>query len=137
MKNQNHTSLADLSPKAQAQAVKQIGGKSIFSRAKGHKYNAVPTEVDGRKFASNSEAMRYCQLKMMQDARLISDLLLQVPYDLKIGDITIGRWVADFVYMDNTLKRRVVEDRKGFRTPLYRWKKKHFEAQYGIKILET
>jgi hypothetical protein len=31
---------------------------------------------------------------------------------------------------------RVVEDVKGFKTPLYRWKKKHFEAQHGIQIRE-
>jgi hypothetical protein len=26
---------------------------------------------------------------------------------------------------------------KGFKTPLYRWKKKHVEAQYGITIREV
>jgi hypothetical protein len=30
----------------------------------------------------------------------------------------------------------VVEDVKGFRTPLYRLKKKLIEAQYGIAIIE-
>jgi hypothetical protein len=30
----------------------------------------------------------------------------------------------------------VVEDVKGFKTELYRWKKKHVEAQYGIEIVE-
>lgn len=30
----------------------------------------------------------------------------------------------------------VVEDVKGFKTPLYKWKKKHVEAQYGITIRE-
>ena len=33
--------------------------------------------------------------------------------------------------------RRVVEDVKGFKTPLYRWKKKHVEAQYGITVTEV
>jgi hypothetical protein len=32
--------------------------------------------------------------------------------------------------------RHVVEDVKGFKTPLYRWKKKHVETQYGIEIRE-
>ena len=31
----------------------------------------------------------------------------------------------------------MTEDVKGFKTPLYRWKKKHVAAQYGIDILET
>jgi hypothetical protein len=31
----------------------------------------------------------------------------------------------------------VVEDVKGMRTPMYRWKKKHVEAQYGITITEV
>lgn len=32
---------------------------------------------------------------------------------------------------------RVVEDCKGFKTEIYLRSKKHFEAQYGIRIRET
>lgn len=31
----------------------------------------------------------------------------------------------------------VVEDCKGMKTPLYLWKRRHFEIQYGVKIRET
>ncbi len=45
--------------------------------------------------------------------------------------------VADFSYTDTRTGLVVVEDVKGFKTPLYRWKKRHVEAQYGFRILET
>ena len=52
-----------------------------------------------------------------------------------VSGITIGHYVADFEYLEGDV--RIVEDVKGMKTPLYRWKKKHFEAQYGLKIRET
>ena len=46
----------------------------------------------------------------------------------------IGRYRADFSYEELTETGGrwdfTVEDVKGFKTPLYRWKKKHVEAQY-------
>jgi hypothetical protein len=50
----------------------------------------------------------------------------------------IFTYVADFSYVDNVPPHpmTVVEDVKGFRTPLYRLKKKLIEAQYGIAITE-
>ena len=49
----------------------------------------------------------------------------------------MGRYEADFVYVDLTNGAVTVEDCKGFRTDLYIWKRKHMKAQYGIDILET
>ena len=48
----------------------------------------------------------------------------------------IGVYRADFKYHDKETMPYVVEDVKGFATALYRWKKKHVEAQYGIVIRE-
>lgn len=108
-----------------------------------HKYGAVPTVVDGIRFASKAEAKRYQELLLLAKAGEIEMLTLQEEYPLTVncgaltGGKVIGKYVADFAYFDKRHKRNVVEDVKGFKTPLYRWKKKHVEAQYGISITEV
>jgi len=103
---------------------------------RGHKYGAVRTEVDGVKFASKAEARRYSELKLLERAGQIFGLQLQPPFRLEVGRECIGIYKADFSYRDKRDGRTVVEDVKGFKTELYRWKKKHVEAQYGITITE-
>ena len=121
-------------------------------RIKGHKYRAKPTEVDGVRFASQKEARRYAELKLLERAGEIWDLELQPRFPLCVPSTTgtvmgaakalagtfdgrIGEYRGDFAYHDKS--GRVVEDVKGFKTPLYRWKKRHVEAQYGIEIREV
>ena len=100
-----------------------------------NKYNAIPQVVDGHRFPSRREAKRYTDLKLLQRAGRIHDLRIQVAYPLKVDDQIIGKYVADFVYWEGSTE--IVEDCKGFRTPLYKWKKKHFEAQYRKTLKET
>jgi hypothetical protein len=106
------------------------------------KYRAVRTTIDGITFASKREAKRYSELKMLEKAGEIWDLQLQAKFALYVllqhpdSDSPIGHYIADFTYK-NRQREHVVEDSKGFRTPLYKWKKKHFEAQYGITIQEV
>ena len=50
--------------------------------------------------------------------------------------VCLGKYIADFRYRAGRQGLLVVEDVKGFKTPLYRWKKKHVEAQYGITVVE-
>lgn len=75
--------------------------------------------------------------------REIKDLELQKKFELqpkyKINDKTIRAisYVADFVYWDNTKKEVIIEDTKGFRTEIYKLKKKLFEYKYGIEIKEV
>jgi hypothetical protein len=106
-----------------------------------HKYGAKPTVVDGIRFASMKEAKRYAELKLLEKAGEIHGLQLQPVFVLRAEDAEkpIGRYVADFQYNQRCHggSRRVVEDVKGFKTPLYRWKKKHVELQYGITIREV
>jgi len=42
---------------------------------------------------------------------------------------------ADFAYA--TREGTVIEDVKGVRTPLYRWKKLHVEIEYDVRIVEV
>jgi Protein of unknown function (DUF1064) len=100
-----------------------------------NKYGAKRTEVDGITFDSKREATRYQDLKVMQDLGLISNLTLQVKYDLVMNGIKICSYKSDFDYEENG--QRVVEDCKGMRTPTYKIKKKMMLALHGIEIRET
>lgn len=126
----------------------------ITGRSARSKYRAVPKVVDGIRFASKREAKRYQELRLLERAGEIWDLELQPRFPLYVpstsgylsraakamaegGTFRIGEYRADFKYRDRATIPYVVEDSKGFRTPLYRWKKKHVEAQYGITIREV
>ncbi len=114
----------------------RIGSGKVQGRSK---YNAVKTTVDGVTFDSKAEARRYSELKLMEKASDIQGLELQPIFDLLASDgvhrpVYLGKYVADFRYYRGM--EEIVEDVKGFKTPLYRWKKKHVEAQYGLTIKE-
>lgn len=100
------------------------------------KFKNIRTEKDGQKFDSKWEAERFEQLKLLEAAGEIRDLRPQVPFPLLVGEELIGAYVADAVYVTSDGKK-VVEDAKGCKTPLYRWKAKHFRAQYGFAITEV
>jgi hypothetical protein len=104
------------------------------------KYRAVPTVVDGIRFASKAEARRYGELKLLEKAGEITDFELQPRYELYVtqngwnGRHLVGRYVADFRYREIPLDQIVIEDVKGMMTPLAKWKIKHAELQYGITV---
>lgn len=90
---------------------------------------------DGQKFDSKREWARYATLEWMQKAGEIWDLKRQVKYRIEIAGIRICDYVADFVYQ--TKAGQVVEDSKGFRTPIYRLKKKLMKAIHNIEVYES
>lgn len=101
------------------------------------KYKAKRTEVDGIKFASKKEANRYLQLKLMEKAGEISNLRLQVPYIL-IDKSDFGRaikYICDFAYSQNGIE--ITEDVKGYKTDVYKIKKRLLAERYGIIIKEV
>lgn len=73
----------------------------------------------------------------MEKAGDIRDLRAHVSFPLMVGDTLIGAYEADAVYIEVATGRKVVEDSKGVRTPLFRWKARHFKAQYGFAITEV
>jgi hypothetical protein len=102
------------------------------------KYRAQPVVIDGIRFASKGESTRWHELKLMERAGLIVELDRQRRFRLNAeGGQKVGEYVADFTYRQRPGMQFVVEDYKGFPTPLYLWKRRHFEAQYGIKITEV
>ncbi len=98
------------------------------------KYKAVPTMVGDIRFASQAEARRYRELLLLNKAGQIRCLELQPVFKISVNGRPICKYVADFQYIEGN--RLVVEDCKGFRTPIYRLKKKLVEATHGIKIQE-
>ena len=107
--------------------------RPVNSRAK---FKNIRTERNGQKFDSKWEAERFEQLKLMEAAGEIRELRPQVAFPLMVGDALVGAYVADAVYV-TAGGRKVVEDAKGCKTPLYRWKARHFRAQYGFAITEV
>lgn len=106
-----------------------------LKKAYRRKYRNKPVVIDNIRFSSTAEGTRYNELKWRKSAGEIRGLRLQPKYDLHVNGVLIGRYVPDFDYYEND--KLVVEDVKGFKTDLYSWKKKHFEAEYGIKLTEV
>lgn len=105
------------------------------------KYGNKKTEVDGITFDSKAEARRYGQLKLLERAGAIQGLTLQ-PVFVLIPSVTVqGRkrpaikYKADFQYIEG--EKRVVEDVKGVRTPVYNLKRHLMKYVHGIDIKEV
>lgn len=99
------------------------------------KYGAVKVTIDGVTFASKAEGRHYETLRARLYAGLIHDLELQPKFPLIVAGVTVGNYIADFKYYlsDGEL---VVDEVKGFKTPIYRLKKRIVEAFYGFKVTE-
>jgi hypothetical protein len=105
-----------------------------------NKYNAVKTTIDNITFHSKKEAARYAQLKLYEKGGLISDLRLQVPYEL-IPKLVINgkteraiKYVADFVYFDTVHKVEICEDVKGMLTDIFKLKYRLMFQVHNIQI---
>lgn len=121
-------------------------------RRNGHKYGAVRTEVDGHSFASKAEARRYQELRLLEKAGKIESLELQPVFvlhaPLTTGTVrgalkatagalpVIGKAKMDFRYFRlEPPTGWVTEDVKGMDNQLSRWKRRHVEAQYGVRVV--
>lgn len=104
------------------------------AKPKASKYRAQRVEVDGITFDSKLEARRYALLKIARSAGYL-DFKMQVSYPLEVNGQKVTTYRADFVvtYPDGRVE---VEDCKGFKTPVYRLKKKLMKAIHGIEIKE-
>jgi len=124
------------------------------------KYKAVKTTIDGITFDSKREAKRYSELKVLEKAGMITHLELQPEYEIVINGVKICKYRGDFSYltvraennersynlkgewqtptMTGDKEGQIVEDVKGFKTPIYRLKKRLVEASYpGTLIKEV
>lgn len=112
-----------------------IGEKVAYS-----KYKAKKTVVDGITFDSKKEARRYQELKLLERAGAIKDLVLQPRFLLQDKFKHKGKterkieYVADFKYLDIKTGRVVVEDTKGYKPDVYNIKRKLFLKKYGEDV---
>lgn len=97
-------------------------------------------------YDSKKEAKRAAELKLLEKAGVISNLQEQVVYELIPAQYRIVngkkkcieraiKYIADFQYVENG--NTVVEDVKGFRTDVYRIKKKLMLYFHDIQIKEV
>jgi len=117
--------------------INQLPYNTRFKFKKSSKFGAKKTIVDGITFDSKWESERYGQLRAMERGGIVTDLKLQVKYDIVINDIKICRYIADFVYKEESPDgkiKEIVEDAKGFETPEFKLKKKLMKAVHGIDI---
>lgn len=105
------------------------------------KFRNVITISHGIKFHSKGEAERYEFLFHQFNLGKIQNLQTQIRFDLHAaGGVKVCSYVADFTYdeWDGTgWNIHVVEDYKGFKTDIYKLKKKWMLAEHGIEIRET
>ena len=108
------------------------------------KYHNKKVMYDNYMFDSKKEANYYLKFKIMQDAGIIRDLelqkkyVLQKSYQTKTGKIRREiSYIADFYYVTTKDNKEHVVDVKGFRTDVYKLKKKLFEYKYGLEIEEV
>lgn len=96
-----------------------------------HKFKAKPSECDGIKFASKKEQKRYSELQVLKSAGDVLFFLRQTPLHLPGG----VKYICDFLvfWADGSV---TFEDVKGFKTDMYKTKKKLVEATYPINIKE-
>lgn len=128
-----------------------------FKREKGKKYNNTKVEYEGIKFDSKKEMQRYLVLKDAEDKGIISDLKLQVRFELipavkeeylehlktkdKIKTRTLQlpiTYTCDFQYIKDG--ETIIEDIKASPKMLpkeYTLKKKMMFALKGVKIKEV
>lgn len=112
---------------------------------KPHKHKAKPRRVDGLYFASEGEAKRWYQLKLLERYGQVRNLRRQVRYDLHtVGPdgvkVKVTWYTADAVYeerQDDGSWLERVEDYKGQRLPDYLLRAKWMKLEYGIVIFET
>lgn len=112
--------------------------ENVANPRKKNKFNAKKVTIDGITFDSTKEGRRYEELKLLEKAGEISDLMLQCQYEFVHEGQLIGRYRADFAYM--TTDGLVVEDVKSPATRKkadYRLRKRMMAVFFGIEILET
>jgi Protein of unknown function (DUF1064) len=120
-----------------------LGGE-LVEPVRANKYHARKCTVDGIRFDSMREAKRYQELKLLERAGTIRNLLLQPEYPILVtgptgATIQVGRYRADFWYVDVATGAPVIEDAKcpATRTTAYRLRKRLVEAIHGVTIREV
>jgi hypothetical protein len=126
----------------------RVGAMLADPSPRPNKYHAQRVQMDGRVFASVKEANRYQALRQLERAGAIAALECQPVFPLHVMELyrtippiqtrIIGRFTADFQYLDRANGEIVVEDVKSeaTKTEAYRLRKRLAEAIHGIYVRE-
>ena len=105
---------------------------------RGLKYNNQPVEVGGERFDSQKEYRHHMILMRRQGAGEIRNLQHEPPYQVVINGQLICTIKPDHVFEEKTengWKLRVVDTKSSATiTPLFKIKKKMFEATFEIEL---
>lgn len=115
-------------------------GRAVIGKAR-NKFGARRVTLDGHNFASQAEADRYSELKLLERAGEIDRLELQPRFPLTVASLRggpprdLGTFVADFRYVEPGRRDAVVvEDVKGFDVPVNRLRRQLAEVLYSIDV---
>jgi len=121
--------------------------RKLPCKKKRQKYNNRKVEYRGEVFDSQKELNRWLELKILERFGEVKDIRRQVVFELvpKSPGQRAVKYIADFVYsgkisieqFEEPIYIKFVEDCKGYKTPMYRLKKKLMKAKFGIDIRES
>lgn len=98
-----------------------------------NKYKAKKVVTEEGVFDSKMEYKRWCELRTMERARLITNLERQIEYTLEVNGVKIGKFTADHRWEANG--KVWVEDVKGVIVRDFTLRKKLMLAIYGIDVM--
>jgi hypothetical protein len=130
------TSILSLSPDAQRQVREQLSTQQ--PKGKRAKYGNATVVVDGYRFDSKRESLRYLELKAALRAGAIRELQMQPAWRLVVNGEHVCDYVADFAYKCSD-GFAVTEDvkSKATKTREYRIKRKLLYALHRIVVQEV
>ena len=117
-------------PEGHSEGLGQVqAGKDSLKPKMRHKFNAQPTEVNGRRYDSKKEAKYATELALRQQAGEVLFWLEQVPFHLP-GNT---KYRVDFMefHADNTVH---FVDVKGMETQVFKLKKRQVEELFPVEI---
>lgn len=130
-------SLSDLKNSACANLNAHLWVEKDTVKEKRSKYRNEIVEFDGYVFRSKKELGRYVSLRAKQNIGEISDLQLQVPFELNDGGTHSYKYVADFLYKEIETGEFIIDDTKGKETVLFKKKAKLMLRLFGIKVRKS
>lgn len=103
------------------------------------KYHNHPTIYNDRRFDSKKEAEHAQLLDLMRRAsdpeNRVTSVLYQYRMPIVVNGVKIADYICDF-YVSFADGRKELHEVKGFKTDVYKIKKKLVEAIYNDKIIE-
>lgn len=123
--------------------MQKLVAEALYGKKRRSKFNVDNSDAgkeartaDNIVFDSIREKNTYLELKASLKAGILRELELQVRFPLIVNGVKVCTIVVDFKTIDREGKVGIL-DAKGFSTPVYKLKRKLFEAVTGLRIVEV